>query len=121
MVLDKETTIALINLHGVAACAGSLDKSGALRVYLLHDTPKVREIALQIIGDQLPTEQVIFEPQRPEIRCSFCDKHRNEVRSLIQSPITVIQGKELGFSIYICDECVVYSVKIFREQGCFQH
>lgn len=61
MAIDLATKVKLVGINGFAACADDTDRSGLLRVYLLTDTPEVREAVLAIIGDQLPTDKVIFE------------------------------------------------------------
>lgn len=37
-----------------------------------------------------------------DVKCSFCEKGRKEVKKLIAGP-----EKEDGYSVYICDECIV--------------
>jgi hypothetical protein len=59
MTLDKATKINVLRIDGVDALLQLLD--GTLRVFLLTDTPEVREAVLQAIGDKLPVEKVIFE------------------------------------------------------------
>lgn len=59
MVMDPATEIEVLKINGVAALSKLLD--GTLRVFLLTDTPEVREAILQVIGDKLPVEKVVFQ------------------------------------------------------------
>ncbi|PYN58177.1 MAG: hypothetical protein DMD92_13060 [Candidatus Rokuibacteriota bacterium] len=43
---------------------------------------------------------------RSELRCSFCDKHRNDVRKLIAGP-----------GVYICDKCIALCDDIVAEES----
>ena len=45
----------------------------------------------------------------PELHCSFCGKSRDQVRKLIQGPV----------SVFICDECVVACNDIISEADAF--
>lgn len=44
---------------------------------------------------------------KDELRCSFCDKHRREVKALICGPP----------GLYICDECVGLCREILEANG----
>ena len=44
--------------------------------------------------------------QDPPVYCSFCGKSQDEVRKLIAGP-----------TVYICDECVILSLKIISQEG----
>ncbi|OGH91509.1 MAG: hypothetical protein A2534_02290 [Candidatus Magasanikbacteria bacterium RIFOXYD2_FULL_39_9] len=61
MAIDLATKIKLVSIDGFAACADDTDRSGLLRVYLLTDTPEMREAVLAIIGNQLTADKVLFE------------------------------------------------------------
>jgi len=49
----------------------------------------------------------VAEPTAPPIRCSFCNKPTEQVRSLV--------GGSNG--VFICNECVDLCREIFDEQG----
>ena len=60
------------------------------------------------MGRPSPAEPVEpVEPVDPFVNaaCSFCGKHRREVRKLVAGP-----------SVYICDECLVLSAQILDEE-----
>ncbi len=116
MEIDLETKIRLVSVNGFAACADAIASAGVLRVYLLKDTPEVRKAVLAVIGDQLPMEQVVFEPEEPIIQCSFCGKQRREVHKLIESPTAVVQGKNVVVPVRICDECITICAEMIQEK-----
>lgn len=45
------------------------------------------------------------------IKCSFCDKNRNQVEHLIEGPVDVI-----GNALYICNECVDFSFEVLHKE-----
>lgn len=113
MVMDPVTEKNLLNLDGMAALTKHLD--GTLRVFLLKDTPEVRKVVLDVIGDTLPVDKVIFEPQEPVIQCSFCGKLQKEVFMLVESRTRICRGKEIAFPVHICNECVAHCAQLISD------
>lgn len=115
MTFDPDTMIRLLNAQGVAACVDVLDGTERLRVYLLENNPEVRQAVLRVIGDKLPTEKVVFEPQKSMEQCSFCGKMQKEVLKMVCCPDAIIQGKTKKFPLYICDECIALCVELINK------
>ncbi len=106
MEFDKATEIQLLKVDGVAAISKPLDGTNSLRVFLLTDTPQIRQAVLGFIGENLPHDKVFFEPQKQTDQCSFCGKTWEEVSVLITTNLTLTQGKTSPSSI--CFPCVAY-------------
>jgi hypothetical protein len=69
MALDKAVMKKLMQVDGVAAISEPLAGMGdELRVWLLTDTPEVRETVLTLIGNTYPHDKVIFRSGVP----NFC-------------------------------------------------
>lgn len=59
--VDQDTKYQISTIEGVAGCGDATDGTNNLLVFLVKDTPEVREAVMQVIGDKLPADRVTFE------------------------------------------------------------
>ncbi len=59
--VDEDTKFEISSAEGVAGCGDATDGTNNLLVFLVKDTPEVRAVVLEIIGDKLSHDKVIFE------------------------------------------------------------
>jgi hypothetical protein len=58
----------------------------------------------------LPTGEANAAPA--QVSCSFCGKHRHEVRALVEGGCSRLRGSAAGHCVFICDECIAFCVLI---------
>ena len=104
MALDKDTKVGIVNVSGVAAFSQPLDGTNGLNVTLLVNSPDVQQAVLEVVGNKIPHDKVVFEPQQHVDQCSFCGKTWKEVNVLIVTTLAPTQGRT-SLS-YICFYCV---------------
>ncbi|TSC84881.1 MAG: hypothetical protein G01um101413_265 [Parcubacteria group bacterium Gr01-1014_13] len=115
MPIDQATEINVLRIDGVAALVKPLDGTDGLRVFLLRDTFDVWMAVLKTIGDAIPADKVLFQPQKIEEQCSFCGKPKKEVLLLVVSKTHFCEGKKMASPICICNECVAHYAQLISD------